>query len=114
MDFDININSITVNREITKIDKSNAGNNGKVLENAFENVIQIPCVESTILTCLSLLTKGTKPLGGKYTFMPTFQGSSVSDIYKISINTDGSIEIQTMGYRVKFFSTCLRDFFIKF
>lgn len=46
--------------------------------------------------------------------MPTFQGSSVSDIYKISINTDGSIEIQTMGYRVKFFSTCLIDFFIKF
>lgn len=29
---------MTVNEKITKIGKSNAGNNGKILENAFENV----------------------------------------------------------------------------
>ena len=44
LDFGISLKSITVNWKITKIGKSNAGNNGKILENAFENVIQISCV----------------------------------------------------------------------
>jgi hypothetical protein len=104
-DFGRCLKSIAVNENIIKINRNNYDKNSKILENAFNNakideetkelIYKFPG-QSAISTSLFLLSQGSEYLGyNLFLMLSTLPGSPKSDSYNITVNTDGSVEVQT-------------------
>lgn len=104
LDFGRSLKSITVNGKVAKVDRSNVADNGKILENAFKNaeideetkklIYKFPG-QSTISTSYFLSLLGSMHLRGDYMLMLPFRpGDPRSDSYNITVNSNGSVEVQ--------------------
>ena len=103
LDFGRCLKSITINGNTTKINRNNYRDNGKILENAFKNakideetkklVYKFPG-QSAISTSSFLLFHGSEYLDYTLSLSPK-PGDSTSDSYNITVNDDGSVEVQT-------------------